>query len=292
MPDEFAMAVISAYQNRNTGDKMIYSFPYAFIIGQEGSYKRVYANGMIESVTDIQQYETNAATRLATTPYEIYDVQLDADADNVYAMLDHWAVHDFVPIVGDNNYIHYCGSQHWFDATNYPSVADESCGLVAAANSFYYMSQYVAGISRLYTKNDITKSSFTNYMVELYLAGFDMGVVPGIPTLSEMEDHIETWANHRNVSLSVVKSSASWTKTQSRNHIIAGLNSERPVMLLTLFSPIDRLSLHWVTATKFYSPAHSPTENIIVVSNVGAKEEHSFDQWFSSSVGKGALYCN
>ncbi|MBE6988630.1 MAG: hypothetical protein E7432_07665 [Ruminococcaceae bacterium] len=297
MPDEFAMAVISAYQNRNTGDKMIYSFPYAFIIGQEGSYKRVYANGTIESVTDIQQYETNAATRLATTPYEIQDVQLDADADNVYAMLDHWAVHDFVPIVDtlNNDYIYYGGSQNWLANVGYSQDVFQACGLTAAANTFHYMSQYVSGKSALYSRLNLTKTDFSYFQKDLKDNAFIFDdVIPGIPSVYKMEEYVGNWARYRGVSMTAAKSANGWSKTQYRSHIITGLNSERPVMLLTGFSPIERLEHHWVTITKFYSPAHSLTENIIVVSNMGAKEEHSFDQWYSTSSAnyKGTIYFN
>ncbi|MBQ6934336.1 MAG: hypothetical protein IJN37_08140 [Clostridia bacterium] len=98
--DEFVLMIIEAYQNRNMGDKLIYSFPYAFIIGQEGSYKRIYAGGDIEVVEDIDKYDSHV-TDMLREKASVYNADVSTQAETTYAELDHWAVYDFVPI--DNN---------------------------------------------------------------------------------------------------------------------------------------------------------------------------------------------
>ena len=158
--------------------------------------------------------------------------------------------------------------------------------MTAAANVLHYMSKHVSGKSALYTKTNITKASFSQFQKQLY----DYSLSPavwGIPNLSTMKSKVESWATYRGVSLSGQIDKSTWNTTNVRNYISAGLNSERPVLLLTWNSPIPSLSCHWVTVTRIYKDG---TDKILT-SNWAGKAEYDFATWCnSSSLYKAVLY--
>ena len=288
--DEFAISIIELYQNRNIGDRLIYSFPYAFIIGQEGSYKRIYEDNVVEKVTDISVYASNTANRLSVGAYTYQAAQPNAEL--LYGELDNWELARFTPMINNDSLSsshHYGGNQLWFDEMGLSNVADQGCGLVAAANTFYYLSQNVSGKSALYTKTGITKELFKSFMLELYEYCFDFGAIAGIGTLSEMDGYVQEWADYKNVSLTPSMSDISWEENQFHTHIAAGLNTEHPVMLMTWNTPTPNLENHWVTVTRFFN---NGTVKLMYASNRGRKDTFNFTEWVSAeeTIHKGTIY--
>ena len=292
--DEFVVMIVEAYQSRNVGDKLIYSFPYAFIIGQEGSYKRIYENGDVEAVEDIAKYDSHV-TDMLREKASVYNSDVSTQAVTTYAELDHWADRQFVPIEDDvdptrEGYIYYGGWQNWLEDEGVSEFfADKACGLTAAANAFCYMSDNVSGKAALYTPTNTFRSSFSNYQKALYDVGFAPGV-DGISSLIEMRDNVLTWANLVNVSLTCNSSSNGWTYSQFLSHICAGLRNESPVLLMTWDSPVGGLENHWVTITRMHDPGDNSGLRM-TVSNWHNKKEYNFDAWYQGgSTRRATIY--
>ena len=217
------------------------------------------------------------------------DDQSDDESNSnitIYASLKSWDTGAFVPI-SDSGGIYYGGYQGWLTDENISKFwADRSCGLTAAANMFYYMAKNVSGKSALYTKTDITKASFSAFQKELYDHSLSPAVY-GIPGSSTMKRKVEKWASSRNVPLTAHPFKGAWSVTNVRNHIIAGLNAERPVLLQTWNSTIPNLSWHWVTVTRIYRDG---TDKILT-SNWGGKEVYDFETWCKGpGIYKSVLY--
>lgn len=289
--DEFAVMIVEAYQERNVGDKLIYSFPYAFIIGQEGSYKRIYADGDIEAVEDIAKYDSHV-TNMLKEKASVYNANVSTQAVTTYAELDHWQDGEFIP-VGMNLDLgrpYYGGRQAWLvDEGVSQFYADRACGLTAAANAFYYMSQNVSGKSALYTQSGLSQAKFSDFQKDLYDVSFTPAVW-GIGSLLEMRTNATVWAVEQGVSLNYVYSSSNWTYSQYLTHVVQGLRNERPVLMLTWDSPISAVDWHWITLTRIYNPGDGSGVRV-VTSNWGWLQEYDFDLWVAESgPDKGTIY--
>ncbi|GHV33266.1 hypothetical protein FACS18949_06730 [Clostridia bacterium] len=274
--------VLTVFENRGTDEIIAYEFPDAFFIGNSNGYEKINLVGAPVPVADISEFETNTVELLSvpTSPFQTFAIS------TVYAFLAHWDYGGFVPVY-DSDGTYYGGFQGWLADEGVSSFwADRSCGVTAAANALYYMSQYVSGKSSLYTKSNISKASFSQFQKQLY----DYSLSPaiwGIPNLSTMKAKVESWASYRGVSLSGHLDSSTWNTTNVKNYIVAGLNSERPVLLETWNSPVSDLAFHWVTVTRIYKDG---TDKILT-SNWAGKTEYDFATWCNgSSAYKAVLY--
>ena len=221
-----------------------------------------------------------------TDAYNEIDDNISHDNTIIYGSLKNWDTGAYVP-VSDTGGVYYGGYQGWLTDENLSKFwADRSCGVTAAANMLYYMAKNVSGKSALYTKPDITKVSFSAFQRQIYDHSLSPAVY-GIPGSSSMTRKVESWASYRNVSLIGRPFKGAWSVTNVRNHIIAGLNAERPVLLQTWNSPIPNLSWHWVTVTRIYKDG---TDKILT-SNWGGKAVYDFEIWCNGpGLYKSVLY--
>ena len=232
-------------------------------------------------------FNSNGKQYAGDTPPTNDQVDDKSSADmTIYASLKNWDTGAFVP-VSDSGGVYYGGYQGWLTDENISKFwANRSCGVTAAANMLYYITKNVSGKSALYTKNDITKASFSAFQREIY----DHSLSPafyGIPGYSTMKRKVENWASSRNVPLSAHQFKGVWNITNVRNYIAEGLNAERPVLLQTWYSPIPELAWHWVTVTKIYNDG---TDKILT-SNWGKKAVYDFEKWCKGSgIYKSVLY--
>lgn len=266
----------------DTADAMIYEFPNAFICNNNGLYYKICMDGEMEVISDPSTYESSVVSFLSSSIAS----NASTRATTVYGSLDNWDSGDFVPVSVSNGY-YYGGYQGWLTEQEVSEFyANRSCGVTAAANMLYYMSENVSGMSDLYTRSGISKSQFNAFQKDVY--EYLSPAIWGIPTLDTMIDRVEEFASAQGVSLSATRSSDSWTEANVRDYIADGLNGESPVLLLTWNSPIEDLTMHWVTITRIYN-AGAGTK--IITSNWAEKQTYDFATWVNgSSIYKGVIY--
>lgn len=284
----YARIILEAFASAATETKLIYAFPDAFFIGNGTEYRKINVTGVLSYVSDLSAYQNNTVELLRASSNQTSSYSTQA-ITYVYGSLDDWDTYDFVPVTTSGGGVYYGGYQGWLTDEGVSEFwADRACGLTAAANAMYYMSQNVSGKSNLYTKSNITQTSFSAYQKELYDYCFSPAIW-GIPTWASMKSKVEEWADYRNVSLTGVEDTSTWNATNVRTYIANGLNSERPVLLLTWNSPVEDLNWHWVTVTRIYLDGTVK----ILTSNWAGKTEYDFTTWVNGDgLHKGVLYFN
>lgn len=284
----YARIILETYARSVTGTKLIYVFPDAFLVGKDAQYRKINVTGVLSQVDDINTYQSNTVGLLRESSSQA-SAYTSRAITTVYGSLDDWDTYDFVPVTTSGGGVYYGGYQGWLTDEGVSEFwANRACGLTAAANAMYYMSQNVNGKANLYTKSDISKSSFSAYQKELYDYCFSPAIW-GIPTWASMKSKVEEWADYKNVSLTGVEDTSTWNATNVRTYIADGLNSERPVLLLTWNSPVEDLNWHWVTVTRIYLDGTVK----ILTSNWAGKTEYDFATWVNGNGAyKGVLYFN
>lgn len=284
---ELVSAVIETI-NTNDNIRIVYDFPSAFLAEIDGSFYKICITGELDPV------EIEAYSRVDAAFFENENSLTQASTQGVlreeivYGKLDDNAVGDFIPIPRGNGEYYYGGYQDWLtDEGITQFYADRSCGVTAASNMMYYLATHVPGKAALYNQTgSLTKAKFNAFQRSVF--NYLNPSIIGVPTLNSLINGVEEYAESRNVSLSPVRSSASWSLVTIRDYISAGLNSECPVLVLNWYSAIPDLNLHWVTVTSLYG------DNItiyMVTSNWGEREVYDFPTWVNSGgINQGLIY--
>lgn len=280
---ELATAIIRTAADNDVA-RIIYEFPDAFLAEKNNSFYKICTSGSLESVNAEDYNKTNASYFTSASVAS----QNQTREKITYGELDDRTVGRFIPIPDGNGGYYYGGYQAWLTEQGVSQFyANRSCGVTATANVMYYMATHVSGKSALYNQTgSLTKSKFNAFQRSVY--DYLNPSVIGVPTLNAMINGMVDYAESRNVTLTPITSPASWTHSNVRNYMSAGLNAESPVLVLNWNSPIADLDWHWVTVTKLYGDNVSM---YMVTSNWGERETYDFNTWVDgNSVYKGTIY--
>ena len=280
---DLASAIIRTAADNDVA-RIIYEFPNSFLAEKNSSYYKICTSGALELVNAEDYNKTNAAYFTSASAAS----QNQTREEITYGELDDRTVGSFIPIPDSNGGYYYGGYQGWLTEQGVSQFyANRSCGVTAAANVMYYMATHVSGKSALYNQTgSLTKAKFNTFQKSVY--NYLNPSIIGVPTLNAMINGVVDYAESRNVTLTPITSPASWTHSNVRNYMSAGLNAESPVLVLNWNSPIADLDWHWVTVTKLYGDNVSM---YMVTSNWGERETYDFNTWVDgSSVYKGTIY--
>lgn len=194
----------------------------------------------------------------------------------IISALKHWEKGEFVPIV-DSEKVCYGGHQQWLTAKGVSQFfADRACGVTAATNVLSYFGALKS--------NDF--ESFNALQLRLYHE-----LTPalwGIPSITTLSRRLETASIKIGIPLKAVAGPVGWSKDNVLNYVVAGLNRNSPVLIVSWDSQIRGLKLHWSTITCVYE---DPKGIKMVVSNWGEQKTYDFDFWVTEmSHYKGVVY--
>lgn len=266
--------------------KIIYVFPESFILYNANSFHLINLDGELSTIENVSNIETNTVQILSQNEQKDFST-LSMNDSYLLGSLKHWGLGDFVP-VNDGSSIWYGGWQKWLlDEGKTKEEKNRSCGVTAAANVLYYMSKYASGKSNLYNQKGITKPEFSKFQSNLYDNGLEPSLI-GILDGGQLISGVYKWASLRKVSLTAVTLDAEFTPQNLLTHMVQGLASDCPVLLVTWNSSIPDLVNHWVTITRMYTTGSSIK---MVASTWGEQREYDFTVWANdSSIYKEVLY--
>lgn len=176
---------------------------------------------------------------------------------------------------------YYGGDQDWLHESNQISKfwADRSCGVIAASNVLYHMSEI--------EQRPITKKDYITFATSVYRSIRPR--VYGIPTVSMMKRRLGKLANANNVKLTTYSLINPTNTRETVDYIKEGLRQNCPIMLVTWKTHIHDLVYHWVNITGYYKTLDN--KHYAVLSNYGKRDVISIDQWVEEwSIYKGLLY--
>lgn len=179
------------------------------------------------------------------------------------------------------------GYQHWLYTEQFKSEfwANRSCGVVAAANTAYYLTEHHN--MNLYDQGTLNIANFTGFINELF--EFVRPFLLGIPTLTNMNRGFLKFARSKgefNLKSRIHKNFND--KTETIRFISNALKKNYPIMMLNWNSDIRRLKYHWVTIIGYFK---DESEEYILISNWGHVEKIQMDQLFKDkSIYKGLIY--
>lgn len=163
--------------------------------------------------------------------------------------------------------------------------ADRSCGVVAAANTAYYLTRNHN--KRLYTYKYIDIKSFTLFLKDI--TKYIRPRVYGIPTIHHMQRGFIRYAKSRGINLKAETLSMSLSNDFIIDFIKRALRQDYPVMMLTWNTKEVHLKYHWITITGYFKDIDG--KNFIITSNWGDREVFNFDNWLNEkNFCKGLIY--
>lgn len=182
---------------------------------------------------------------------------------------------DFINI--ENKF--FGGYQNWLYTEEFRSKfwANRSCGVVAAANTAYYLS--VTKNIPLYDKGVLNLENFTCFIDEVYK--FVKPYVCGIPTLYSMRRGFTKFTKSKGVTNLVCACHSDFKdKKKTVDFIKSALERNYPIMMLNWNSDIKRLRYHWVTVIGYF---RDEFEEYISVSNWGQIENIDINSLLADS---------
>ncbi|MBW5447632.1 hypothetical protein GE107_16360 [Cohnella sp. CFH 77786] len=196
----------------------------------------------------------------------------------------------FVPVEYATNTYSYGGDQGWYSTG---TKQDRGCGPVAAANITNYLAKIKdsAKYGKLYVGNTTSKTDFVAHMDTLY-SYVDPGMF-GEVSGPDFTSDVERFAKDRGVTLTGVRSSASFTLDNVANYIKAGLSINSPVATLNTKKWSDyEYEWHWMTITKYFRDSND--NRWIAVSTWGQRRSIDyrvhFDAMANGWVQGGVMY--
>nr|WP_300003479.1 hypothetical protein [Tissierella sp.] len=205
-------------------------------------------------------------------------IEVKNQAEKIYLKKEK----DFVNIEGN-----YGAYQNWLFTGNHRKKfwADRSCGLAAAGNVAYYLTQNHK--KPLYNYPEMTVENFTLFLNELYK--FIRPRLYGIPTLAYMKRGFTRFAKSNGVSLQGETINMRYSREYIIGKIKEVLAEDVPIMMLTWNTHQPHLKYHWVTITGYFRDEKGG--NFIVTSNWGRREIFNLDRWLAErSFYKGLIY--
>ena len=163
--------------------------------------------------------------------------------------------------------------------------ADRACGVAAAGNVAYYLTENHN--KKLYPYNDITIKNFT-----LFLNDISKHIKPrfyGIPTLYHMRRGFIKFAMSKGINLRSETISMRSKDDSIVVFIKRALRDDYPLMMLTWNTKQAHLKYHWVTITGYFRD--NKGNNFVTTSNWGRREVFNLDRWLAEkSFYKGLIY--
>lgn len=192
-----------------------------------------------------------------------------------------------------NGYTSFGGNQDWY-SKNWHQRA--GCGPTSAANITSYLAHVDPSKSMLYSQKDLSISSFTKHMDELfnYVTPGSMGV----NHIDMFTKGVKAFADNNNTDLTINTLSVERSSRKSRdiNDLIdftkKGLSSNSPIAFLALSRGKEhRLqNWHWITIT---SVDINEDQVIATASDEGHPRQFNLSLWYlTTKMHGGLVYIN
>lgn len=157
------------------------------------------------------------------------------------------------------------------------------CGIVALANSFYYLSKTRSNYRNLYPFNCVNENIFAKY--SLLISDFLKPSIAGIPLVSYLSYFAKKYAKSR--GLEINKKSISFVNSKKRilEFIIHGLKKDSLVLSVHWNHKSFLLRQHWVAITGL-----DLNKNKIFISSWGERYSMDIDEFCSFTLYRGLIY--
>lgn len=189
---------------------------------------------------------------------------------------------DFINIEG-----RYGAYQDWLytEKIRTKFFANRACGVVAAGNVAYYLTQNHN--KKLYDHGSLNIKNFTRHLNDI--SNFIRPRIYGIPTVYKMKKGFISFAKSKNIDIEAKTIKMNKPKGEIIEFIKNALREDYPLMMVTWNSETRRLKNHWITITGYSIDKNG--NSFIKTSNWGRCESFSLDKWLDSrSLYKGLVY--